>query len=641
MTRGSVVSLVVIVLLAVGGLVASISAGNSPQLGLDLQGGVAVILKPTADNVDPDQLDQAIEVIRSRVDSLGVSEPEITRQGNRIVVQLPGVSDANRALELVGKTAELRYRPLLGFDQAFPYDDNGASIVQLLVDDANSPQTLVSPESVITPAEEITPDAEIVLPELTQDALFMLDVEELESSGIESITVIENPLSPGEWGLQLALTEEARPDFQSYVALNIDRQMTLSYDGSVYSLVALGQPEFDFEAPFPGNFTEEQANELVAAFEEDASVVSLRATRNGTLAFEYSEVGAGNISEVFLVQSGETDTPTVTPEEVITPRNEDLFDVSVALPDLRDEQLYALAPAVAKGDIISGANAQLDQQSNGWIVSITFTTEGNAEFNQIAAQSIGRPLAIVLDGVVYSAPTINAASFNGSAIISGSFDEQEAKDLALVLRFGALPIELEQESVQTVSATLGGDALDAGIVAGIVGLFFVGVYMIAYYRILGVVAMLSLSVSGALLWILISWLGETQGLALTLAGATGIIVSIGVQVDSNVVYYERLKEQVRDGRSLRVSASKGFDDAFSTIVKADVGSLIGAGVLYWLTVGPVRGFAFFLFVATLMDLLVSYFFMRPMVIWLARRKAATSERMLGITEPGAVAEVVA
>jgi preprotein translocase subunit SecD len=641
MTRGAVVSLVVILLLAVGGLAASISAGNSPQLGLDLQGGVAVILKPTADDVRPDQLDQAIEVIRSRVDSLGVSEPEITRQGDRIVIQLPGVSDANRALELVGKTAELRYRPLLGFDQAFPYDDNGASIVELLVEDANAPQTLVSPESVITPVEEITPDVEIVLPEVDDEAIFMLDVQELDSTIIESIEVLENPLSPGQWGLQLTLTEEGSVEFQSYLALNLNRQLTITYDGAVYSLVDLALAEFDVRAPFPGDFTEEQGDELVAAFDEDPSAVSLRATRAGTIAFEYSEVGAGNITEVQLIASGEQDVPTVTPEEVITPRSEDLYEANVALPDLRQEELYALGPALAKGDIISGANAQLDQQSSGWIVSINFTTEGNAEFNQIAAQTIGRRLAIVLDGIVYSAPTINAASFNGSAIISGSFDEQEAKDLALVLRFGALPIELEQESVQTVSATLGGDALDAGVIAGIVGLVLVGMYMIAYYRTLGVVAIMSLSVSGALLWILISWLGETQGLALTLAGATGIIVSIGVQVDSNVVYYERLKEQVRDGRSLRVSASKGFDDAFSTIVKADVGSLIGAGVLYWLTVGPVRGFAFFLGVATLMDLIVSYFFMRPMVIWLARRKGATAERMLGVSESTSRAEVVA
>ncbi|MFV1991839.1 MAG: hypothetical protein ACC652_13995, partial [Acidimicrobiales bacterium] len=245
MTRGAVASLVVILLLAVGGLTASIAAGNSPQLGLDLQGGVAVILKPTADNVDPEQLDQAIEVIRSRVDSLGVSEPEITRQGDRIVIQLPGVSDANRALELVGKTAELRYRPLLGFDQVFPYNNTGASTVKLLVDDANAPQTLLSPEEVITPAEEIAPDVQIVLPELSQEALFMLDIEELDSSGIESIIVIENPLAPGEWGLQFTLTEEGRTDFQAYLALNIDRQMTLSYDGSVYSIVALGQPDFD------------------------------------------------------------------------------------------------------------------------------------------------------------------------------------------------------------------------------------------------------------------------------------------------------------------------------------------------------------------------------------------------------------
>ena len=154
--------------------------------------------------------------------------------------------------------------------------------------------------------------------------------------------------------------------------------------------------------------------------------------------------------------------------------------------------------------------------------------------------------------------------------------------------------------------------------------------MTAYYRLAGLVSMLGLAVSGALLWSTISFLGETSGLALTLAGATGIIVSIGVQVDSNVVYYERLKEEMRRGRSLRVSADAGFQHAFSTIVKADVASLIGAGLLYWLTVGPVRGFALFLGLATILDLVVSYFFMRPALVMLARRRGAEPRRIIGI-----------
>jgi preprotein translocase subunit SecD len=187
-----------------------------------------------------------------------------------------------------------------------------------------------------------------------------------------------------------------------------------------------------------------------------------------------------------------------------------------------------------------------------------------------------------------------------------------------VLRFGALPVQLETLTTQTVSATLGRDALEAGIVAGIVGLAIVALYMIAYYRLLGLVAMISLSVSFGLLWSIVSWLGATQGLALTLAGVTGLIVAIGVSVDSNIVYFENVKEDVREGRPVRSSVERSFKSAFSTIVKADVTTLIGAGLLYWLTIGPVRGFAFYLGLATILDLIVSYFLMRPLVVWLGR-----------------------
>lgn len=182
-----------------------------------------------------------------------------------------------------------------------------------------------------------------------------------------------------------------------------------------------------------------------------------------------------------------------------------------------------------------------------------------------------------------------------------------------------------------MSATIGQDALNAGVIAGIIGLFLVAIFIISYYRILGVVAMLSLLISVALLWSIISYLGANQGLALTLAGITGIIVSIGVSVDSNIVYFEHLKEDVRNGRTVRTSVNKAFPVAFSTIVKADVASLIAAGSLYLLTVGAVRGFALYLGIATILDLVATYFFMGPAVQWIASRPSiAGSSTMMGI-----------
>jgi preprotein translocase subunit SecD len=248
----------------------------------------------------------------------------------------------------------------------------------------------------------------------------------------------------------------------------------------------------------------------------------------------------------------------------------------------------------------------------------------------VAARNLQKQVAIVLDGVVKSAPVIQQAEFGGSGVISGSFSEQEAKDLALVLRYGALPVELEPETVQTVSASLGKDSLTAGITAGLVGLGLVLVYMILYYRALGVVVILGLGVWASLMWSIISLLGETSGLALSLAGAVGIIISVGVTVDSYVVYFERLKDEVRAGKTIRSSVDRGFSRAFRTILTADVASFIGAGLLYLLTVGSVRGFAFFLGLSTILDVVVAYFFTRPLVILLGRNRLFTEARWLGV-----------
>jgi preprotein translocase subunit SecD len=231
---------------------------------------------------------------------------------------------------------------------------------------------------------------------------------------------------------------------------------------------------------------------------------------------------------------------------------------------------------------------------------------------------------------VESAPTVQEPTFSGTVSITGQFTEREARDLALVLKFGALPIELTPQSTQTVSATLGKDSLRAGTIAGLLGLGLVMVYMILFYRALGIVVLLGLGVTGMLLWSFVSYLGETTGLALTLAGAVGIIVSVGVTVDSYVVYFERLKDEIRSGKSIRSSVDRSFNRAYRTIFTADVSSLIAAGLLYFLTVGGVRGFAFFLGISALLDLVIAWFFTRPLVAILGRNRFFTEARFFGL-----------
>jgi len=464
--RSHIVSLFMVLLIVGASLAGVLSAGWTPVLGVQLQGGVEVVLRP-ADEVSDEQFERAIEIIRNRIDAIGVAEPDITRQGDQVVIQLPGVKDKQRAVDLIGKTAELTFRPVITFFD--PFDPNQRAAAKQVV------------------------------------------------------------------------------------------------EGS--------------------------------AVAEDENV------------------------------DGDTE-PTVSLSDLLTPPDQDDAAATVAVLGSTGQTGFVLAPAQLTGEVIEEAVATFQGQ---WIVNLSFNEEGALLFDQMAVANYERQVAIVLDGVVESAPTINATEFKGQAVISGSFDEAEAKNLALVLRFGALPVEFERDDVRTVSATLGEGTLRAGVIAGLVGLALVGLYMLLYYRLLGFVAICSLAVSGATLWSIIAWLGESKGLALTLAGATGIIVSIGVQVDSNIVYYERIKEEVRRGRAVRSAADGSFRAAFSTIIWADLASLIGAGVLYQLTSGTVRGFALYLGITTLIDLAVSFFFMRPLVVFVARRLVNERPKRLGLT----------
>ncbi|MFN8018559.1 MAG: SecD/SecF family protein translocase subunit [Acidimicrobiales bacterium] len=214
----------------------------------------------------------------------------------------------------------------------------------------------------------------------------------------------------------------------------------------------------------------------------------------------------------------------------------------------------------------------------------------------------------------------------------GNFTQAEAKELALVLRYGSLPVEFEQAALQQVSATLGRDSLHAGLLAGLVGIAVVAIYMLAYYRGLGLVVVAGLSVWAGLMYGLICALSANAGLALTLSGIIGIVVSVGTTVDSYVVYFERMKDEVKSGRSVKAASERGFDSAIRTIITADVASFLGAFLLYILTVGPVRGFAFFLGISVLLDLFVAYFFTRPLVMLIGRSPKIGESRFFGLSQ---------
>jgi preprotein translocase subunit SecD len=561
MRRKTFLPLILILVAAYGGLLATLLSGNSPELGLDLQGGVSVVLAPTGD-ASGDQLDQALEIIRDRVDALGVAEPDITRQGDAIVVQLPGVKNRDRALALVGQTAELRFRPVLA-QAEFPAGEVADAQEEADAQVGAATTTTVPGDTTTTTTAPGAP--------------------------ADTTTTAADPsASEGAWGA-----------------------------GGATSGVVEGE-----SAAGP-------------AQEQPATTTTTAPPTTTTTA------------------PGDPTATTVPPETAeqqvpaLTPRDQDVADAPVILAGEDGTTVYQLGPALATGRIVQTASA--DIQNAQWLVRLEMRggEDGIDKFNEIAATCfVDQPdpqvcpsgqLAIVLDSVVQSAPRITEPSYERDQIqISGSFTDSEAKDLALVLRYGSLPVELERQSVQTVSASLGDDSLRAGIIAGIVGLTLVALYMLVYYRALGLVVIVGLTVWGALLYTIISWLGETRGLALTLSGVTGIIVSIGVTVDSYVVYFERLKDEVKAGRTLRTSTDRAFKRAFRTVLAANFTAFLGALVLWWLTVGSVRGFAFFLGLSTALDVVVAWAFTHPVVVLLSRNRVFTEMPFLGVARGLAV-----
>lgn len=595
-------SLFAIVTIAILGVLATLVFSWRPQLGLDLQGGASVVLQPTK-KVTDERLDRAIAIIRSRVDSLGVAEPEISRQGDAIVVQLPGVKNQDEAIKLVGQTAELRFRPVLG---ELPSEADYAAQQKLAAATASS-TTVPGASTTTVPGASTT------------------TVKGATTSSVAGSTTTSPPV-PTTKASGAAVTE----------ALGV------SGGGRIATGVSAG---------------------VLATATTAVPTSAVPTTKAGTATTSTTKVGA--TAPTVAGPAGPTTIP-VTPTPPLPDFPSDLSKMTkledndatktVILPNLRRDSTasrYILGPAELKGDVVSDANAAPPQGIGSWMVDIDFNSKGSKQWDDMARKyycpsggSNCTRVAVELDGVVLSAPTINAQEFNGRAQISGSFTSTSARALATSLRYGSLPVQLKPATVQTISATLGRDSLHAGLLSGGVGIALVCAYMIFYYRKLGLIVVAGLMVSGAITWTLIAFLGAKSGLALSLSGAVGIIVSVGITVDSYVVYFERIRDEVRGGRSMASSVDKAFKGAWRTILSADLTSMIGALTLYFLTVGSVRGFAFFLALSTGLDMVVSYFFTRPLVSWLASRGtfgggAATRSGGGGVLRPSATAAATA
>ncbi len=559
--RRRVTMLIITVVGIVGVFTATLVSSSRPVLGLDLQGGISIVLFPVK-GTDLGSLNTAVNVIRNRVDGLGIAEPDVQRQGSTIVVNLPGVKDRTKAESLVGETAELRFRPVVY---------QGSNPLQI-------PWTAV-------PASTTT--------------------------GIGSTTT-----GPGTSTTGTGTSTTAAVSASTTTAPNT------STSGQ-----AAGQTINT--APIVARFA---AGTTTTAGATPTTKAGTSTTKGAT-----STTKPGASTTTTTPPPGET-----TCEALIKSSPPDTDSAKqIVLPDRKKTSCYVLGPAIVTGKSIRTASAAYDQTASAWVTNVKFKNDDFVK--KIAGPYVGKLVAIELDGVVQSAPNINPNITGRDVQITGSFTQGEAKDLALVLRYGSLPVQFDKhkQTIESVSPTLGKDQLSAGIVSGLIGLGLVALYMLLYYRLLGLVVMAGLVLTGMLFFSVVSYLSSSRGLTLTLAGVTGIIVSVGVTVDSYVVYFERLKDEVRSGRTVRSSLEVGFTRSFRTIVAADLVSLIGAAVLYVFATSSVRGFALFLGISTAMDLLLAYTFMHPMVSVLARRQSLVTLPGVGIASaldvPGAVA----
>jgi preprotein translocase subunit SecD len=521
--------LVLTVVIVISAFIGTLASGKRPQLGLDLRGGISVLLFPVK-GTDPSLLDTARQIIENRVNALGVAEPEVSRQGNEIEVDLAGVHNRQTALDTIGSTGEMQNR-----------EELGSLLVGQAIPDTTTTTTKPGTTTTTKPGATTTikPGATTTAPPATTTTAAPA------TTTTAAATTTTKPKSAAAAGATTTTT--------------------------------------------PGNTT--TTTNLVPTGKTCKSLVNEK-TPPGPTATGW-----------FWDQVGKTGA---------------------------HKQCYLLGPNLLPGTAVSAASAIYDPSQGGWGVNVTY--KGNQFVDKIAGPYVNKQVAIVLDNAVISDPVINPGITGSDVRISGNFGQSEAHSLALALRYGSLPVKFDQsqETVQDVSPTLGSNQLTAGIAAGIIGLILVAIYMFVFYRVLGMVVWFGLALTGMVLFTMVTWLGEWQGVTLTLAGVTGIIVSVGVTVDSYVVFYERLKDEVRTGKTVRSSIEVGWKKAWRTIVAADAVALIGAGVLYILTIGSVKGFAYFLALSTIVDLVLAWCYMHPLVALMARRPGLVKQPGLGV-----------
>ncbi|RZQ65557.1 protein translocase subunit SecD [Amycolatopsis suaedae] len=387
---------------------------------------------------------------------------------------------------------------------------------------------------------------------------------------------------------------------------------------------AQGQPA---PPPPPGDGTldDKAVQEIQAA----------KATRQNPALFAANEGDQAAVAAAQQAQQQALAAYQCLPDDPLRGNDDPNLPLVTCLKDGTEK--YVLGPVFLQGTEIADASSGLDQQGGrGWVVDLRFESEGARIWADFTSKNVNQRAAFVLDTEVVSAPNITTAILDGNTQITGDFTQAEAKNLADVLKYGSLPLSFTSSDATTVSATLGLASLEAGLIAGGIGLLLVFVYCLFYYRMLGVLTILSLGLTGVIVYGVLVLLGRWTGFTLDLAGVAGFIIAIGVTADSFVVYFERLKDEMREGRTFRSAVTRGWVRARRTILASDAVMFLAAAVLFLLAVGEVRGFAFTLGVSTVLDLIVVFLVTYPLVGLVAKSKTLSDPRISGL---GAVQQV--
>ena len=552
-----------------------------PKLGIDLQGGTRVTLTArTPDGSKPtrEALDQAQQIISARVDGLGVSGSEVIIDGDNLVITVPG-NDGTEARNL-GQTARLFIRPVIG--QPIP--------VEAIKNPPPAPGAPGAP-----PGAPGAPGAPPGAPGAPGAPPGAADAPAAPPAEAPAPT----PQAPAPQPRPYPLEPTPAPEPPAPPA-----------PGQPAPPGAPGQ------TPLPG--PPDPRKDLAARIKFEKE---LRQSSNQNLLLLSVQYMAGRCDqEDVLAGNDDPNLPLVTCSQ-------------------DKKYVYILDKSIISGDQIKTANSGFDSQGGAYVVDLEFKEEAATTWGDFTAANIGTQTAFTLDSQVVSAPQIREAIPGGRTQISGGdppFTVDSSKTLANVLKYGSLPLSFESSEAETVSATLGLTSLKAGLIAGAIGIVMVLLYSLAYYRVLGFLTLLSLAASGAMVYGILVLLGRYINYTLDLAGIAGLIIGIGTTADSFVVFFERIKDEMREGRSFRSAIPRAWVRARKTILSGSAVSFLAAAVLYFLAVGQVKGFAFTLGLTTLLDVVVVFLITWPLM-YLASKSATMAKP--GFNGLGAVQQV--